>query len=56
MDFLLLLWLKEEASREECVEERAWRFGEIFLLASHEIETSILQPLLYDGFFLSWLC
>ena len=56
MDFLLLLLLKEEASRIECFEEGTWRFGKILVLASHEIETSLLQPVLYVGLFLSWLC
>jgi hypothetical protein len=44
IDFLLLLLLKEEASREECFDEKIWRLG-ILVLASDEIETSLLQPL-----------
>jgi hypothetical protein len=54
MDFLLLV--ERKASQEECFEERTWRFGKILVLASHGIEISLLQPLLYDGLFLSWLC
>ena len=53
MEFLFLLLLKGEASQELCFDERIWRFGEILVLASDEIETSLLQPLHYVGLFLS---